>query len=510
VASEKSNAGKESEQHELLPDLLHDYQDGRDELNLAEFPISAIGNRFDSTVKTLKFEDTAFDKASGEVIHRKLTITASDEYGLPSTADDEVLLGLLQLSRIQKFKSSTVVFTPYQLLKILGWQVSTHNYRRLRESINRWLGVTLHYENAWRDKNTGAWIDAGFHFIDFVEFHKPGHESALAPDGYSVIRWNDLVFKNFREGNLKTLDFHRYRELKSGIAKRMFRFLDKRFYLRSRLSFELEAFACDKIGLTRPMKVSSSGVATLDIAQIKRRLLPALQELQEARFIVSVPPELRFTKDTVGKWHIHFEHSSPSEDSAPSVEAVEDISLNEGRLLSHGVVRSQAKRLVAEFDEERIERQLDALEYLLGRKDGAPENRAGWLVKAIEDDYGLPRGFKTRQQLEREAKEKAERARDRGIQARRRVRGGDSSKADGDGSSAQFKQEQEQVEAYLKRLSPQQREQLESDAIAKSPLNNGRLPMLVRQTIIYNHVVSLLKAGVTAPPKRKAARASNR
>ena len=63
----------------------------------------------------------------------------------------------------------------------------------------------------------------------------------MAQEGSSVIKWNDLIFRNFKEGNLKTLDFHFYRSLESGIAKRMFRFLDKRFHFRSRLSFVLEA-----------------------------------------------------------------------------------------------------------------------------------------------------------------------------------------------------------------------------------------------------------------------------
>jgi hypothetical protein len=39
---------------------------------------------------------------------------------------------------------------------------------------------TLYYENAWRDKRTGQWIDASFHFLEQVEFYKPGQESALA------------------------------------------------------------------------------------------------------------------------------------------------------------------------------------------------------------------------------------------------------------------------------------------------------------------------------------------
>ena len=50
--------------------------------------------------------------------------------------------------------------------------------------------------------------------------------------------------------------------------------------MRKSLSFDLEAFACEKIGLTRPVKMNPSGRSTTDIAQIKRRLLKAIQELE--------------------------------------------------------------------------------------------------------------------------------------------------------------------------------------------------------------------------------------
>ena len=97
----EANSKKQAAQQLLFADLVSNYQEGRDELNLAEFPISAIGNRFDPSVKTILFQDVAFDKSTGETITRKLTITASDQYGLPIAPDDEILLGLLQLSRLQ-------------------------------------------------------------------------------------------------------------------------------------------------------------------------------------------------------------------------------------------------------------------------------------------------------------------------------------------------------------------------------------------------------------------------
>lgn len=480
------------EQWELFPPEISSYRDGRDELNLAEFPIATVGNRFDPSIKTLRFEDHAFDRDSGETIHRKLTITASDLLGLPTAADDEVLLGLLQLSRWQRFSSQTVMFTPYQLLKVLGWRVSTANYRRLRESIQRWLGVTLHYENAWRDKQTGRWADAGFHFIEFVEFYKPGeNNNVLAPEGLSIIRWNELVFRNLREGNLKTLDFHLYRQLQSGVSKRMFRFLDKRFYHRRRVTFELEKFACEKIGLTRPVKISTTGRATVDVAQIKRRLLPAIRELELMNFIVPVPAALRFTKEPSGEWQVAFERAgAAAEDSGQAAQPalaldVAEISPLEGRLAGHGVSLSQARRLVSEHDPERVEGQLEALEYLLTKGEKfAPQNRAGWLVQAVTENYGPPRGFKTRAQREAAAHEKSLK-----VQARlQKQRQHAQDKAQ---EVVRLEGKLQQADAYLAGLNQAQRTALEEAALQASEVK-GRVSATMHRMIVRGYVMELL------------------
>lgn len=479
---------------DLFPDLLSTYHDGRDELNLAEFPISAIGSRSDPSVKTLKFEDQTFDKASGEMIQRRLTITASDEHGLPTTADDEVLLGLLQMSRIQRFESSSVTFTPYQLIRILGWKVSTYNYKRIREAIDRWLGVTLYYENAWRDKKTGQWVDASFHFIEFAEFYKPGKEGVLAQEGSSVIKWNDLIFRNFKEGNLKTLDFHFYRSLESGIGKRMFRFLDKRFHFRSRLSFALEAFACEKIGLTRPLKVSYTGKTSVDISQLKRRLMPGIKELEANQFITAMPEKNRFTKDSSGIWQVNFERykASPSDSSAqPVLEMeVEDVSVLEGRLIGHGVTKSQARRLVSEYDNERIEIQLEALEFLLARGgDSAPTNRGGWLAKAIAENYGPPKGFKSRAQLELELHERAETLRKKKEQRRKIEQAKQAKQQEEKDKEAA---ENQKIENFLASLTSQERQKLENEALADSPFAN-REGSIFRKAVIHSYALKILQ-----------------
>jgi hypothetical protein len=193
--------------------------------------------------------------------------------------------------------------------------------------------------------------------------------------------------------------------------------------MRTRLSFDLEAFACEKIGLTRPMKMAPSGRPKTDLAQIKRRLLKAIQELESAGYIKPMELSERFTKDSVGKWEVHFEKQIPEQEQATLAIEVDELTPLEGRLIGHGITRSQARKLVSEYDDARIEVQLDALEFLLVRGgESAPTNRGGWLVKAIEENYSLPRGFKSSAQLAEENRQKAEKAKERQDAAQRRCR----------------------------------------------------------------------------------------
>jgi len=79
-------------------------------------------------------------------------LLASDKYGLPTAMDDEVILGLIQLTGKAEFSKRKVLFTRYELLRLLNWTDDTRNYNRLEQSLNRWLGVTLYYDKAWWSK----------------------------------------------------------------------------------------------------------------------------------------------------------------------------------------------------------------------------------------------------------------------------------------------------------------------------------------------------------------------
>ena len=94
-----------------------------------------------------------------------------------------------------------------------------------------------------------------------------------------------MIFQSFQSGNLKQLDLEFYLKLRLPTTKRMFRFLDKRFYRRVRLDFDLRTLACEHIGMSRSYAPT----------ELKRRLKPALEELEQLGFLEPLDPEERYS-----------------------------------------------------------------------------------------------------------------------------------------------------------------------------------------------------------------------
>src|SRR5262245_45379665 len=91
---------------------------GRDEMNIAEFPITLLCDRAPKGQNEIEFHDKINDAQSGREIVRTLTITSPEKYGLPTSTDDDVILALLQLTKQQNnFTRADVFFTRLQLIQ---------------------------------------------------------------------------------------------------------------------------------------------------------------------------------------------------------------------------------------------------------------------------------------------------------------------------------------------------------------------------------------------------------
>ena len=67
--------------------------DGRDEMNLSEFPVSVLSERAPKGVTTLQFSKRDWDGSLKQYVDRKLTVEGSSTHGLPAAKDEEVVLG---------------------------------------------------------------------------------------------------------------------------------------------------------------------------------------------------------------------------------------------------------------------------------------------------------------------------------------------------------------------------------------------------------------------------------
>ncbi|MDG3008473.1 replication initiator protein A [Paludisphaera mucosa] len=385
---------------------------GRDELNLAEFPITLLSDRVPKDCKTITFEVDHRDSQMGQLVTRKVTITGSDAYGLPTAVDDEILLALIQLTKLKNdFTDPTVFFSRYEILKLLDWPDDGRSYRRIEESIRRWTGVTLYYDNAWKDRETGNWVSENFHFIERSSFvdsdtrrvrkAKGQHELAL-----SSFRWNEVIFQSFQVGSLKRLDIDAYFSYATSVAKRMYRFLDKRFWIKPRWEFDLKEFAFNRIGLS----------SKYNVAQIKSKLQPAIDELcqstpERAAFLEPMEHEARYRKVAKGEWLIVLSRKTFT--ALPDAEPVEPSSLVED-LVERGLASEVASQLVKDNEPEFIRYRLEVFDWVMAQPNQKTikESPSGWLMKSIKDRYlTAPKGFVSPAEAERrrEAQRNADR-----------------------------------------------------------------------------------------------------
>lgn len=425
--------------------------EGKDEMNLAEFPLCALSHRLSPEVKTLRFEDRMWDKGRNEYITRQLTVTGSDAYGLPTEKDDEVLLGLIQLTRAHGFMERKVAFTRHELIRLLGWRDDSKSYARVEASLNRWTGVTLYYNKAWWNKERRCWMDEKFHILDNVWLcHRgePAPDTGLQMTGapQSAFVWNEVIFRSFTHGNLKSIDFDFYTSLKSAVAKRLYRFLDKRFWHASRQEFDLRELCCEHIGLSR----------NYDAANLKRKLLRGVRELEGRGFLRALPVAEQFTKVRRGEWRAVFVHTEQTKEIATEVVGDAEATLT-SELIARGVTPIAAQRVVAEHPAARIRKQMEIFDWLMQRKDArVSRNPAGFLMSSITHEYAPPKEF------ERQASERSKFTRRRANATQRAV------------TIAEAPREKHQrsiIDAFWAALPESERQQAEQEAM----LQAGRL-----------------------------------
>jgi hypothetical protein len=415
---------------------------GKDEMNLAEFPITLLTDRVPEGQMTLRYEDR----------HGKLTVTGSDAYGLPTAADADVIVALIQLTKKRNNFSDLVVnFTRYELIKILNRQDIGKSYHRLSESLNRWAAVTLRYQGTWWNTEKKQNVSVTMHILDTVILYDRTECISQAGLPLSSFTWNKTFLQSCKAGNLKSLNLTLYFSLKHPSSKRLYRFLDKRFNGKPNKPehvFPLAELAITRVGL-------SSGYLK-NVAKLKEKLHPAIDELEKIGFLVPMPRDERYRKEA-GQWMVHFTrdvHASArpalqEEKPAPPPPLVAE-------LIKRDVTPKTAAELVQKHPAEIIQLKLEIFDWLMEKQDKrVAKSPAGYLVKSIADDYATPKGFVSK--AERQRREEARQSKEREKAERRRRQ---------QEEGARERAERQAIAAYWALLTPPQ--QAELDAVSRA------------------------------------------
>jgi Replication initiator protein A len=461
-------------------------REGRDEMNLVEFPIALLTDRIPKDQNEAVFQDEIFDERSGRTLTRKLTITGGS-FGLTTPVDDEIILALIQLTRQKNdFTKRKVEFSRHELIQILGWPAGGVKYERIELSLDRWTSVYLKYENAWRDNKTKTWTSPeGFHIIDNYKLNDSrttGDQLELLP---SYIIWNEVIFESFQAGYLKPLDYDLCSSLRNSTAKRMYRFLDKRFHHKSDWTFDLKELSHEHIGMGRHYEGP---------AHLKRNLQPAIVELESVGFLEPLPDAERFTKH--GKeWKVRLTQKLPAATvlQLPDSDKSPEPSPLFVALTARGVTAATAAELTQAHSEESIYQKIDVLDWLVEKRDKrAEKSPAGYLVKSIKTDYAVPKGYVAKADRDRAAD--SARQRQQAEEAKRRMEREQAAKE----QAIMVK-----VAAYRRAVTADQLAQLEADAIAQADddsrrsLNDPAMKAF-RKTLIHRmtdeHIARLIEA----------------
>jgi hypothetical protein len=367
---------------------------GKDEMNLADFAIGIIGSG--TELKTI--ERSQVIKTSESRLEQSWSVTGSAKWGLPQPCDDDILLALFYLASEKRFQMQNVIFSRYGLCQIMGWSRCGKNYEKIEDGLRRLSTVKIEARQSFFDGHSKNYVSRVFGILDGYTISECSRLKNLER---SSARFSDVIWKSVEAENLKRIDLKIYYSLRSPIAKRLYRFLDKRRAKKPSFDLELDSLASMNLGLSSETRRFPS--------QIKQTLDRAHKELEKIGFLKLAT----YFKGSNGRWRVrytfgkdlgqNFQETSalkieptdtppPRIASACAISSNQETPLEERALTERGVSCKRAREL-ALAKPNRILDLIDFYDFVLSNQPSYWQNPVGWLIRAVEDGYIIPIDF---------------------------------------------------------------------------------------------------------------------
>lgn len=359
-------------------------------MNLVEFPFSLPANRHPKDRDTIHVSINGTDSQQRPV-NREWVVTGSQKHGLPLAIDEEILLGLFHLWQRDDFKERSVWFTQYSLFKLLGWSLDARSYHRLERVMDRLLGLSIKSHQTFWDNKGKCHVTDGFGLVDSYRLWRRDSQSADHPF-LSRVTFSEFLYDSILAGYIKTLDLNFYLSLRFPLARKLYRFLDKRSYKKSVVEMSLQGMA-DRLAMADSASPS----------RVKANLQNAHQELIDRGFLKSI----QYTEKAGKIWIRYMVVPKSMRDKIVTAAIKEDApSFPENplatELASRGITRDVAATLVEGHGEKIVADQIEAFDFLTSRNSPQlSKNPAGYLRCAIEGNFASPAGFVSKADRER-------------------------------------------------------------------------------------------------------------
>lgn len=380
-------------------------------------------------IKDEKSKTITFTKViDGKRIEAKATIVPAAIYGLPVTADQDKYLALQKIINDVRQErgevSNPVTFTSAEMLKLLEQADAGKNYQDISEWLDLMSNTGIISEGVVYLAGKKVWAKDRFRVFDrAVSFGRELEPGKVAEKNYVWL--SEWQLENINNNYLLPVDFDAYKQLKNHISKALVPLLQI-WLFASREEGYFEKRYDEICQLLRIRQYEY-------LSEIKRNFTPSLDELVEHQYLESW--KIDKTADRKG-YKIIFHHGDkfhqdrkrrlgqkeqgedaarpkqgnllPPEQGTATIEPLaeeqnlsiitqEDEQLIGRLIVEFGITTGKAFELVS-LNREAVKTQLEAWPY----RKASPQNRAGWMVEAIEKNYSVPLDFLQDKQKEKE------------------------------------------------------------------------------------------------------------
>ncbi len=348
--------------------------------------------------------------------------STSAEYGFPAAFDRRVMRAIdailfEQLKENGYPVENPISFSIYELTDLM--KLSTRGgeiYRKTKDSLRRVVATTVSSSGSFWLKDKRRWIEDVFHVYDKVRF--AGEETEDGQGAETNYLWlGDFILRNINAKYVRPLHYVYLAGLRIDSAARLYEVLGGKFYgliNRGGKSFNIDYLTLCQLLPVRPQRY---------LSHAKQKLQKAHDELIATGFLSKV----EFRRGKNGLVVIYYPGDRVRELIEPALmgdvvdnqillpflrEEDESIQLSElGRQLhERGLSRAVAIQFCQKHAEDYLRYKMEMFDFL--RNTGSElisKNPAGWLRKAIEEDWQPTEEQKRSKDVEAQKAQKQER-----------------------------------------------------------------------------------------------------